>query len=87
MITDQALTNRRKSGGNGQEPTNMQRRIFMGGALAALLSSSKPLMAQGNAVPTDPNAVPRDPFIVLLRDSTSPCPRVRDLTTTSACPQ
>jgi hypothetical protein len=59
MITTQTLLNQGKAG-SGQEPTNMQRRTLIGGALAALLSPSGPLMAQGNAVP-------RDPFIVLLK--------------------
>jgi len=66
MITNQALANQSKSG-NGQEPINMQRRILMGGALAALLSSSGPVMAQGNAIP-------RDPFIVLLKGLYQPVP-------------
>lgn len=57
MITKQTLLNQGKAG-SGQEPTNMQRRTLIGGAPAALLSSSGPLMAEGNAVP-------RDPFIVL----------------------
>src|SRR5260370_15942362 len=60
MITTQTLLNQGKAG-SGQEPTNMQRRTLIGGALAALLSPSGPLMAQGNAVP-------RDPFIVLLKE-------------------
>jgi hypothetical protein len=59
MITNQALTNQSKSG-NGQEPTNIQRRTLIGGALAALLSSSGRLMASSKAVPNDP-------FILLLR--------------------
>jgi hypothetical protein len=50
MITTQTLLNQGEAG-SGQEPTNMQRRTLIGGALAALLSPSGPLMAQGNAVP------------------------------------
>ena len=60
MITNQALANRSKPGGNGQEPTNMQRRIFMGGALAALLSPSGRVLAEEN------HRGPENPFIVLL---------------------
>ena len=44
MITNQALVNQRESG-NGQEPVNMQRRILMGSALAALLVSPRSIMA------------------------------------------
>ena len=66
MITTQTLLNQGKAG-SGQEPTNMQRRTLIGGALAALLSPSGPLMAQGNAVP-------RDPFIVLLKGLYQPVP-------------
>jgi hypothetical protein len=40
MITNQALANQSKSG-NGQEPINIQRRILMSGALAALLVSPR----------------------------------------------
>ena len=67
MLTNQAFANRSKSRGNGQEPTDMQRRTLIGGALGALLSSSGPLMAEGNAVP-------RDPFIVLLKGLYEPVP-------------
>src|SRR6185369_11039463 len=61
MITNQALANRSKPGGNGQEPTNMQRRIFMGGAVAALLSPSGRVLAEEN------HRGPENPFIVLLK--------------------
>ena len=61
MITNQALANRSEPGGNGQEPTNMQRRIFMGGALAALLSPSGRVLAEEN------HRGPENPFIVLLK--------------------
>ena len=46
--------------GSGQEPTNIQRRTVIGGALAALLSVPGRVMAQGNAVPDDS-------FVVLLK--------------------
>jgi hypothetical protein len=39
MITTQTLLNQGEAG-SGQEPTNMQRRTLIGGALAALLSPS-----------------------------------------------
>ena len=49
-----------KQPGSGQEPTNIQRRTVIGGALAALLSFPGRIMAQGNAVPNDS-------FVVLLK--------------------
>ena len=49
-----------KPAGSGQEPTNIQRRTVIGGALAALLSFPGRIMAQGNAVPNDS-------FVVLLK--------------------
>lgn len=66
MNTTQSLLNQGKAG-SAQEPTNMQRRTLIGGALAALLSPSGPLMAEGNAVP-------RDPFLVLLKGRYQPVP-------------
>jgi len=67
MITSQDLTNQ-SNPGSGQEPTNIQRRTLIGGALAAaLLSSSGRVMAQGNHVPNDP-------FIVLLKGFYQPVP-------------
>ena len=63
MITNQALANQSKSG-NGQEPISKQRRILMGGALAALLVSPRSIMADdGEDKDTE---APNDPFIVLL---------------------
>jgi hypothetical protein len=58
MITNPVLTNHSKSG-NGHEPTNIQRRTLIGGALAALLSSSVRVMAE------DDGRI-NDPFILLL---------------------
>jgi len=49
-----------KQYGSGQEPTNIQRRTVIGGALVALLSFPGRVMAQGNAVPGDS-------FVVLLK--------------------
>jgi hypothetical protein len=60
MITNPVLTNPSKSG-NGQEPTNIQRRTLIGGALAALFSSSVRVMAEEN------DERPNDPFILLLK--------------------
>ena len=57
--TNQALTNPRKPA-SGRDPTSMQRRALIGGALAALLSSPQRVMAEAKAVPNDP-------FIVLLK--------------------
>jgi len=63
MITDQALAKTSKSS-SGQEPANKQRRTLIGGViggtLAALLSSSGRVMAEGTEAPNDP-------FIVLLK--------------------
>jgi hypothetical protein len=59
MITSQALINQSKPG-SGNEPTNMQRRTLIGGALVALLSSPGRVMAQEKAVPNDS-------FVVLLK--------------------
>jgi hypothetical protein len=59
MIANQALINQSKPG-SGNEPTNIQRRTLIGGALVALLSSPGRVMAQGKAVPNDS-------FVVLLK--------------------
>jgi hypothetical protein len=59
MITNQALINQSKPG-SGNEPTNMQRRTLIGGALVALLSSPGRVMAQEKAVSNDS-------FVVLLK--------------------
>jgi len=67
MITNQALTNESKSG-NGQEPTNIQRRTLIGGALAALLASPVRLMAEEN------DGRPNNPFILLLKGLYQPVP-------------
>jgi hypothetical protein len=48
--------------GSDKEPTNIQRRTVIGGALLALLSSPGRVMAQGSAV-----AVPNDSFVLLLK--------------------
>ena len=59
MIANQALINQSKPG-SGNEPTNMQRRTLIGGALVALLSSPGRVMAQEKAVANDS-------FVVLLK--------------------
>ena len=59
VITNRALINQSKPG-SGNEPTNMQRRTLIGGALVALLSSPGRVMAQEKAVPNDS-------FVVLLK--------------------
>lgn len=67
MITSQVLTTKAIPAVD-KEPTNIQRRTLIGGALAAaLLSSSGRVMAQGNHVPNDP-------FIILLKGFYQPVP-------------
>ena len=68
MITKQSLINRSKLGG-GQEPSNKQRRAFIGGAAAALLASpllASPLLASPQRVMAKQTDKPNDPFILLL---------------------
>ena len=57
--TDKYAINQSKPG-IGQEPTHIQRRTVLGGALAALLSIPGRAAAQGHAVPDDS-------FVVLLK--------------------
>jgi hypothetical protein len=59
MTIHQALINQSRPG-SGQEPTNVQRRTLIGGALVALLSSPGRVMAKETAVPNDS-------FVVLLK--------------------
>ncbi len=66
-----ALINQSKPG-SGQEPTNMQRRTVIGGALVALLSSPGRVMAQGKAAP-------KDPFVLLLKGVYQPVVNAPDL--------
>lgn len=75
MITNQALINQ-STPGSGNEPTNIQRRTLIGGALVALLSTpllSAPrrVMAQGAAV--------EDSFVVLLKGVYEPVVHAPDL--------
>lgn len=58
--------------GSRQEPTNLQRRTVIGGALAALLAFPGRVMAQGNAVPDDS-------FVVLLKGLYQPVVHGPDL--------
>jgi hypothetical protein len=67
MITNQASTNQRKAG-NGQDPTNIQRRTLIGGALAALLASSARVIAEHH------DERPDNPFILLLKGLYRPVP-------------
>jgi hypothetical protein len=53
--------------GSGLGPINKQRRTFIGGAVAALLASSRRIMA-------DDEGIPNDPFIVLLHGIYQPVP-------------
>jgi hypothetical protein len=80
MITNPVLTNQSNSG-NGQEPTNIQRRTLIGGALAALFSSSVRLMAEEN----DDGPMIRSSFC--RTDAITSWARVRGQPTTSAYPQ
>jgi hypothetical protein len=59
MPTNEAAINQSKPD-SGQEPTNIQRRTVIGGALAALLAVPGRVIAQGHAVPDDS-------FVVLLK--------------------
>jgi hypothetical protein len=59
MLTNDAAINESRSDG-GQQPTNIQRRTVIGGALAALLLGPARTMAQGKAQPDDS-------FVLLLK--------------------
>jgi hypothetical protein len=89
MITDQASANQGKPG-NGQEPTNGERRTLIGAGLAALLtaacssptenaqrlSSSGLVTAEDRDEGTDEGrSVPNDPFILLLKGVYQPVPK------------
>ena len=72
MITNQVLNNQSKSG-NGQEPTNIQRRTLIGGALATLLAS--PVLASPVRLMAEENdGRPNNPFILLLKGLYQPVP-------------
>jgi hypothetical protein len=66
---DQALINRSKL---GQEPSNKQRRTFIGGTLAALAAA--PLLASARPVMAKEIDTPTDPFILLLTGVYQPVP-------------
>jgi hypothetical protein len=89
MITDQVSANQSKPG-TGQEPTNVERRAFVGAGLAALLTAacSSPtengarLSSSGLATAGDRDegmdegrSVPSDPFILLLKGLYQPVPK------------
>jgi hypothetical protein len=63
MSTQQALINPSKLG-SGQEPSNKQRRNFIGGSLAALAAS--PLLLSPRQALAEEADTPNDPFILLL---------------------
>ena len=54
--------------GTGNEPTSIQRRALIGGALVALLSSPGRVMAQGKARDDrrEDHSKPKDPLVLLL---------------------
>ena len=64
---NQALINQSKPSSE-KEPTNIQRRTLIGGALVALLSSPGRVMAQGKAPDRrrEDHSVPKDPLVLLL---------------------
>ena len=64
MNTNQPLISQNKPG-SGNEPTNIQRRTLIGGALAALLSA--PLLSASGRVMAHAQAVPNDSFVLLLK--------------------
>jgi hypothetical protein len=66
MMMKQIASNRSNTG-SGVRPTNLNRRTMLGGAMAALLSSSRPVRA-------DNEATPNDPFILLLHGIYQPVP-------------
>ena len=70
MITNQALINQSQTS-SGQEPTNIQRRTVIGGALVALLSLPGRVMAK--------EKTPKDPFVLLLNGPYLPVVNAPDL--------
>jgi hypothetical protein len=68
MIPNKVLVNQSMPG-SGQEPTNKQRRTFIGGALAALLASP------GRAMAEEDTEVLNNPFILLLKGVYQPVPQ------------
>jgi hypothetical protein len=76
MITDPALINQSKLG-SGNEPTNIQRRTLIGGALVTLLSA--PLLSAPGRVMAQEAAVPNDSFVLLLKGVYEPVVHAPDL--------
>jgi len=72
-----------KQAGSGHEPTNTQRRTFIGGALAAMVSL--PALAHAVTIPElarsplKPGELPANPFVILLRGTYKPVKRCPDL--------
>ena len=80
MLRQQALTKQTISA-NQEEGANIQRRTFVGGALAALFLSSQRVMAE------EENGRPlHDPFILLLNGLYQPVPAGRVQLTTLGSP-
>ena len=76
MINHQGLANQSTSR-SGHEPTNTQRRTFIGGALAALVSlPALPVLARS---PLKQGELPDNPFVILLRGTYKPVKRCPDL--------
>ena len=77
MINHQGLANQ-STPRSGHEPTNTQRRTFIGGALAAL--ASLPALAPALTLPVlAQGALPSNPFVILLRGTYKPVKRCPDL--------
>jgi hypothetical protein len=78
MINHQGLANQSTSR-SGHEPTNSQRRTFIGGALAALVSL--PALAHAVTIrsPLKQGELPANPFVILLRGTYKPVKRCPDL--------
>jgi hypothetical protein len=66
MLNNETSTEQMKAAGS-TGPINKQRRMFLGGALTALLASSRRAMA-------DYESTPNDPFILLLHGIYQPVP-------------
>ena len=82
MIHHQGLDNQSASHSE-HEPTNIQRRTFIGGALAAMVSL--PALAHAVTIPElarsplKPGELPANPFVILLRGTYKPVKRCPDL--------
>jgi hypothetical protein len=77
-LANQASINESKPGSE-KEPTNIQRRTLIGGALVALLSSPGRVMAQGRFDDRRKESGPDDPFVLLLNGLYQPVVKGPDL--------